>query len=228
MRQVVTNKSGALEVIDVPEPVVRPGAVLVRTRYSLISPGTEGNKIVTGRKSLLGKAHTVMAEGGMAASLAHVDDRDGWTTHFRDTMVGGYRLNNPRMAELHAKEAPERVRELVVEGEALALRPDGRLPTNTHGGQLSEAYIHGVNGIVEATRDDEATDVAILGLLYAATGGDGWNDNTNWLVGDPCVDAWYGVTCDESGNVTELNLVGNNLVGTIPPEDVDDYCNEEG
>ena len=49
-------------------------------------------------KSLLGKAHTVMAEGGMAASLAHVDDRDTWSTHFRDTMVGGYRLNNPRMA----------------------------------------------------------------------------------------------------------------------------------
>ena len=99
-------------LIDAPPPLLGPGCVRVRTLCSAVSPGTEGNKIVTGRKSLLGKAHTVMAEGGMAASLAHVDDRDGWTTHFRDTMVGGYRLNTPRMAELHAKEAPARVREL--------------------------------------------------------------------------------------------------------------------
>src|SRR5204863_2630783 len=60
-------------------------------------------------KSLLGKAHTVMAEGGVAAAMGHVDDRDSWQVHFRDTMVGGKLLNNPRMAELHAKEAPDRV-----------------------------------------------------------------------------------------------------------------------
>src|SRR5437667_11111009 len=63
-------------------------------------------------KSLLGKAHTVMAEGGMAAALANVDDRDSWKVHFADTMRGGQYLNNWRMAELHAKEAPDRVREL--------------------------------------------------------------------------------------------------------------------
>src|SRR4249919_3658068 len=63
-------------------------------------------------KSLLGKAHTVMAEGGVAASLQNVDDRDSWQTHFRDTMVGGKMLNNPRMAQLHALESPARVREL--------------------------------------------------------------------------------------------------------------------
>src|SRR6201991_2500480 len=63
-------------------------------------------------KSLLGKAHTVMAEGGIAASLGNVDDRDNWKVHFSDTMRGGQYLNNWRMAELHAKEAPDRVREL--------------------------------------------------------------------------------------------------------------------
>src|SRR5678810_1321129 len=63
-------------------------------------------------KSLLGKAHTVMAEGGMAAAMANVDDRDSWKVHFADTMRGGQYLNNWRMAEVHAKEAPDRVREL--------------------------------------------------------------------------------------------------------------------
>src|SRR6266550_2353006 len=63
-------------------------------------------------KSLLGKAHTVMAEGGIAAALANVDDRDNWKVHFADTMRGGQYLNNWRMAELHAKEAPECVRGL--------------------------------------------------------------------------------------------------------------------
>src|SRR5438445_8768859 len=63
-------------------------------------------------KSLLGKAHTVMAEGGMAAAMANVDDRDSWKVHFADTMRGGQYLNNWSMAEFHAKEAPERVREL--------------------------------------------------------------------------------------------------------------------
>src|SRR6267143_6512894 len=63
-------------------------------------------------KSLLGKAHTVMAEGGIAAALANVDDRDGWAVHFADTMRGGQYLNNWRMAELHAKESPQEVRDL--------------------------------------------------------------------------------------------------------------------
>ena len=63
-------------------------------------------------KSLLGKAHTVMAEGGIAAALANVDDRDNWRVHFADTMRGGQYLNNWRMAELHAKEAPECVHQL--------------------------------------------------------------------------------------------------------------------
>src|SRR4029079_12755499 len=63
-------------------------------------------------KSLLGKAHTVMAEGGIAAALANVDDRDNWKVHFADTMRGGQYVNNWRMAQLHAQEAPDRVNEL--------------------------------------------------------------------------------------------------------------------
>src|SRR5687768_10710699 len=77
-----------------------------------IAASTPGAKVGLVCKSLLGKAHTVMAEGGVAAALANVDDRDNWRVHFADTMRGGQYLNNWRMAELHAKEAPARVREL--------------------------------------------------------------------------------------------------------------------
>ena len=77
-------------------------------------------------KSLLGKAHTVMAEGGMAAALANVDDRDNWRVHFADTMRGGQYVNNWRMAELHAKEAPDRVKELEAWGALFDRTPDGR------------------------------------------------------------------------------------------------------
>ena len=75
-------------------------------------PSAAGVSVGLVCKSLLGKAHTVMAEGGIAAALANVDDRDNWKVHFADTMRGGQYLNNWRMAELHAKEAPDRVREL--------------------------------------------------------------------------------------------------------------------
>src|SRR3954464_2470587 len=77
-----------------------------------IEAAGSGVKVGVVCKSLLGKAHTVMAEGGVAAALANVDDRDNWRVHFADTMRGGQYLNQWRMAELHAKEAPERVREL--------------------------------------------------------------------------------------------------------------------
>ena len=74
-----------------------------------IEASAAGVKVGVLSKSLLGKAHTVMAEGGVAAALANVDDRDSWRVHFADTMRGGQYLNNWRMAELHAKEAPDRV-----------------------------------------------------------------------------------------------------------------------
>ncbi len=77
-----------------------------------VEASAAGAKVAVITKSLLGKAHTVMAEGGIAAAMANVDDRDSWRVHFADTMRGGQYLNNWRMAELHAKEAPARVREL--------------------------------------------------------------------------------------------------------------------
>src|SRR5678809_415978 len=77
-----------------------------------IEASAQGAKVGVLTKSLLGKAHTVMAEGGMAAALANVDDRDSWRVHFADTMRGGQYVNNWRTADLHAQEAPARVNEL--------------------------------------------------------------------------------------------------------------------
>src|SRR5215813_10935616 len=74
-----------------------------------IEASAAGAKVGVVSKSLLGKAHTVMAEGGMAAAMGNVDDRDSWRVHFADTMRGGQYLNHPRTAELHAQEAPARV-----------------------------------------------------------------------------------------------------------------------
>ncbi len=93
-------------------------------------------------KSLLGKAHTVMAEGGVAAALSHVDDRDTWQVHFRDTMVGGKLLNNPRMAQLHAQEAPERVRELELWGAVFDRTRDGRILQRPFGGHSYPRLAH--------------------------------------------------------------------------------------
>lgn len=93
-------------------------------------------------KSLLGKAHTVMAEGGMAAALANVDDRDSWQVHFADTMRGGQYLNNWRMAELHAKEAPDRVRELEAWGAVFDRTEDGRILQRNFGGHRYPRLAH--------------------------------------------------------------------------------------
>ncbi|MBA2271563.1 MAG: fumarate reductase/succinate dehydrogenase flavoprotein subunit [Chthoniobacterales bacterium] len=93
-------------------------------------------------KSLLGKAHTVMAEGGIAAALANVDDRDNWRVHFADTMRGGQYLNNWRMAELHAKEAPQRVRELEAWGAVFDRTKDGRILQRNFGGHRYPRLAH--------------------------------------------------------------------------------------
>lgn len=93
-------------------------------------------------KSLLGKAHTVMAEGGMAAAMANVDDRDNWKVHFSDTMRGGQYVNNWRMAELHAKEAPDRVRELEAWGAVFDRTKDGRILQRNFGGHKYPRLAH--------------------------------------------------------------------------------------
>ncbi len=93
-------------------------------------------------KSLLGKAHTVMAEGGMAAAMANVDDRDNWKVHFSDTMRGGQYINNWRMAELHAKEAPDRVRELEAWGAVFDRTKDGKILQRNFGGHRYPRLAH--------------------------------------------------------------------------------------
>ena len=93
-------------------------------------------------KSLLGKAHTVMAEGGVAAALAHVASEDSWQTHFRDTMVGGKMLNDWRMAQLHAQEAPDRVRELERWGAVFDRTRDGRILQRPFGGHTYPRLAH--------------------------------------------------------------------------------------
>ena len=93
-------------------------------------------------KSLLGKAHTVMAEGGIAAALSNVDDRDNWKVHFADTMRGGQYLNNWRMAELHAKEAPGCVRELEAWGALFDRTKDGRILQRNFGGHKYPRLAH--------------------------------------------------------------------------------------
>lgn len=101
-----------------------------------------GAKVGLVCKSLLGKAHTVMAEGGVAAALANVDERDNWRVHFSDTMRGGQYLNNWRMAELHAKEAPDRVRELEQWGALMDRTPDGRILQRNFGGHRYPRLAH--------------------------------------------------------------------------------------
>ncbi|MFC0773894.1 fumarate reductase/succinate dehydrogenase flavoprotein subunit [Terrimonas alba] len=93
-------------------------------------------------KSLLGKAHTVMAEGGIAAALSNVDERDNWKVHFADTMRGGQYLNDWRMAELHAKEAPDRVRELEAWGALFDRTKDGRILQRNFGGHKYPRLAH--------------------------------------------------------------------------------------
>jgi succinate dehydrogenase / fumarate reductase, flavoprotein subunit len=93
-------------------------------------------------KSLLGKAHTVMAEGGIAAAMANVDAADDWSTHFRDTMRGGKFLNNWRMAQLHAQEAPDRVRELEQWGALFDRTEDGRILQRAFGGHSFKRLCH--------------------------------------------------------------------------------------
>src|SRR5579863_2889258 len=107
-----------------------------------IEAGATGAKVGVVCKSLLGKAHTVMAEGGIAAALANVDDRDSWRVHFADTMRGGQYLNNWRMAELHAKEAPARVNELEAWGAMFDRTKDGRILQRNFGGHRYPRLAH--------------------------------------------------------------------------------------
>ncbi|HRI78910.1 MAG TPA: fumarate reductase/succinate dehydrogenase flavoprotein subunit [Cyclobacteriaceae bacterium] len=107
-----------------------------------IEASSAGVSVAMVCRSLLGKAHTVMAEGGVAAALANVDDRDSWKVHFADTMRGGQYLNNWRMAELHAKESPDRVKELEAWGAVFDRTDDGRILQRNFGGHKYPRLAH--------------------------------------------------------------------------------------
>jgi succinate dehydrogenase / fumarate reductase flavoprotein subunit len=107
-----------------------------------IEASAEGASVTVLSKSLLGKAHTVMAEGGMAASMGNVDDRDNWRVHFSDTLRGGQYLNNWRMAEIHAQQAADRVRELEAWGAIFDRTKEGRILQRNFGGHKYPRLAH--------------------------------------------------------------------------------------
>jgi len=119
--------------------IIGAGGAGLRAAIEALSQGANVGVVC---KSLLGKAHTVMAEGGIAAAMANVDTSDDWRTHFRDTMRGGKFLNNWRMAQLHAQEAPDRVRELEQWGALFDRTEDGRILQRAFGGHSFKRLCH--------------------------------------------------------------------------------------
>src|SRR6202171_2206686 len=119
--------------------VIGAGGAGLRAAIEALAQGVSVGVVC---KSLLGKAHTVMAEGGIAAAMANVDAADDWRTHFRDTMRGGKFLNNWRMAQLHAQEAPERVHELEQWGALFDRTPDGNILQRAFGGHTFKRLCH--------------------------------------------------------------------------------------
>lgn len=131
--------SGKYQMFEYDVLVVGAGGAGLR---AVIEAAEQGASVGLVCKSLLGKAHTVMAEGGMAAALANVEPRDGWKVHFRDTMRGGKMLNNWRMAQIHAQEAPDRVHELEAWGAVFDRTKDGRILQRNFGGHLYPRLAH--------------------------------------------------------------------------------------
>src|SRR5215217_6412396 len=127
------------QTVDHDVLVIGAGGAGLRAAIEAASKGVSVGVVC---KSLLGKAHTVMAEGGMAAAMGNVDDRDNWRVHFADTMRGGQYLNNWRMAELHAREAPECVRELEAWGALFDRTKDGRSLQRNFGGHKYPRLAH--------------------------------------------------------------------------------------
>src|SRR2546423_11038876 len=119
--------------------VIGAGGAGLRAAIEALAQGASVGVV---SKSLLGKAHTVMAEGGIAAAMANVDSQDDWRTHFRDTMRGGKLLNNWRMAQLHAQEAPDRIRELEQWGALFDRTEDGQILQRAFGGHTFRRLCH--------------------------------------------------------------------------------------
>lgn len=119
--------------------IIGAGGAGLRAAIEALSQGVRVGVVC---KSLLGKAHTVMAEGGIAAAMANLDTSDDWRAHFRDTMRGGKFLNNWRMAQLHAQEAPERVRELEQWGALFDRTENGNILQRAFGGHTFKRLCH--------------------------------------------------------------------------------------
>ena len=138
---------------------------------AVIEARQRGLSVAVVSKSLFGKAHTVMAEGGCAASMGNVNPNDGWQVHFRDTMRGGKFLNDWRMAELHAKEAPDRVWELETYGALFDRTPDGRISQRNFGGHTYPRLAHvGDRTGLELIRTMQQKIVSLQQEDYAAHG----------------------------------------------------------
>ena len=129
----------AHEIFEHDVLIIGAGGAGLRAAIEASSTGLQVGLVC---KSMLGKAHTVMAEGGIAAALANVDERDNWKVHFSDTMRGGHYINNWRMAQIHAKEAPDRVRELEGWGAVFDRTKDGRILQRNFGGHKYPRLAH--------------------------------------------------------------------------------------
>src|SRR5438309_4315945 len=128
-----------IQTIEHDVVVIGAGGAGLRAAIECAAQGVKTGLVC---KSLLGKAHTVMAEGGVAAALGNVYPEDNWRVHFRDTMRGGKLLNNYRMAQLHAQEAPDRVLELEEWGAAFDRTPDGLILQRDFGGHRYARLAH--------------------------------------------------------------------------------------
>ncbi|MFD6155396.1 fumarate reductase/succinate dehydrogenase flavoprotein subunit [Nocardia sp. NPDC060256] len=137
---------------------------------AVIEAREHGHSVAVVCKSLFGKAHTVMAEGGCAASMGNANEKDNWQTHFKDTMRGGKFLNNWRMAELHAQEAPDRVWELETYGALFDRTADGRISQRNFGGHTYPRLAHvGDRTGLEIIRTMQQKIVSLQQEDFAAT-----------------------------------------------------------
>ncbi|WP_062981616.1 fumarate reductase/succinate dehydrogenase flavoprotein subunit [Nocardia anaemiae] len=138
---------------------------------AVIEAREHGLSVAVVCKSLFGKAHTVMAEGGCAASMGNANEKDSWQTHFKDTMRGGKFLNNWRMAELHAQEAPDRVWELETYGALFDRTADGRISQRNFGGHTYPRLAHvGDRTGLEIIRTMQQKIVSLQQEDFAETG----------------------------------------------------------
>ncbi|MFC9554172.1 fumarate reductase/succinate dehydrogenase flavoprotein subunit [Rhodococcus sp. NPDC056960] len=138
---------------------------------AVIEAREQGLSVAVVCKSLFGKAHTVMAEGGCAAAMGNANEKDTWQTHFQDTMRGGKFLNNWRMAELHAREAPDRVWELETYGALFDRTPDGRISQRNFGGHTYPRLAHvGDRTGLELIRTMQQKIVSLQQEDFAASG----------------------------------------------------------